>query len=260
MFQKTTLKLRDPSSMGNQSDYFRFSFGQAKEPKDGKVELVASMHTCREGIMGTMRSLINKSSADQPTDKMRMLFRWSASDKVMASHLVAVNGWVERSIPVLHAFEKLAGWPLTRVYKIESSCKWLKCYYFHSSRRWMKASYLLSLYILLVRMCADDRIKGFKDFYGLVDVITKAVKGKLLKNDHGYVTDSMPYWEAIMKGYPRLFRQRKLPYYWDTDRINGQGAFSEGIQYLTRGDTKYTEVRKEMLKIKNELDAKKKSK
>lgn len=210
--------------------------------------------------MGTMRSLINKNSADQPTDKMRMLFRWSASEAIMAGRLSDVEGWVGRSIPVLHAFEKLAGWPLTRAYKIENSSKWLRCYYFHSSRRWIKASYLLSLYILLVRMCADERIKGFKDFYGLVNVITKAVKVKNLKNDHGYVIGSMPYWEAIMKGYPRLFRQRKLPYYWDTDRINGQGAFSEGIEYLTHGDTKYTEIRKEMLKIKNELDAKKKSK
>ena len=104
-----------------------------------------------------------------------------------------------RAAAVLKAFDKLAGWPLTRVYKLDVGSKsdWLQAYYFWSSRRWMKASYLVSLYVLLVRMCKDTRIDGFKDFDGMVKKIQKAINsGTPLKNDHSYVKTSLPYWKA----------------------------------------------------------------
>jgi len=260
MFQKTTFELTPANALGTSCDYFGFGFGCAHEPKDGKIKLVQSYHSCREGLMGSMRSRITgKSSVDQPTDKMRMIFRWSASNHNRATDLPKIDGWVKRSVPVLQAFDRLAGWPLTRVYRIETDHdKWLYAYYFHSSRRWMKSSYLVSLYTLLVRMCKDERIVGFKDFDGLVKVVSKITGAGGLRTDNTYVKDSLPYWEAIMTGYPKLFRKRKLPYYWDTGRLSRDSmGGAEGVQYLVKGDTRYTEVRKELLVIKKQLDSKK---
>ena len=110
---------------------------------------------------------------------------------------------------------------------------------------------------MLVRMCKDPRVKGFKDFDSLVKVIQK-VPANQLTTDSTYVSNSLPYWKAIMTGYPKLFRKRKLPYYWDTARLGGSSSGgAEGLQYLVKGDTQYKEIRKELLEIKKQLDSKK---
>ena len=89
----------------------------------------------------------------------------------------------------------------------------------------------------------------------MVKVIQKCIAGGgNLKCDHTYVKDSLPYWEALLKGYPRLFRQRKMAYYWDSSRLGRNTSSSEGIQYLVKGNTSYEEVRKELVKIKKELE------
>jgi hypothetical protein len=253
MFQKTTYKV-PKGVLGVTASYFGFSFGAATEPKNGELTVIHSTHTCREGLISNMRSRILGDSVEQPTDKMRMIFRWCLSKGNETADRKTSEAWCKRAIPVLHAFERLAGWPLTRVYRLETGEDFLDAYYFWSSRRWMKASYMVSLYVLLVRMCKDERITGFKDFYSLIKLISKVSKAKQLITDHHYVTSSLPYWEALMVGYPEVFRQRKITYYWDTKRIGGNGGSSEGIQYLVSGDTSYTEARNKVLEIKKNLD------
>jgi hypothetical protein len=261
MFQKTTFDYAKADNFSSYSDYFAFNFGSAKEPVDGVVDLVHGTHTCREGLMSNMRSRICGSGTTQPTDKTRMLFFWYASRSNSKKDQVEVKGWTERTVPVIQALDRVAGWPLTRVYQLKTGRDHITGLYYHSSRRWMKSSYLISLYIMLVRMCKDERITGFKDFDGLVKLLDKLCKNNGesnwtgLKSDQGYVKDSLPYWESIMRGYPRLFRARKMDYYWDTDRLGGSSGGYEGIQYLVGGNTKYTEVKDEMLKIKKELKA-----
>lgn len=251
MFQKTVFKFNDGNSC---PDYSGFNFGAAQEPKDGKIKLVSSTHTCREGLFHNMRSRINQENADQPTDKMRMIFRWYSGKKAsQASYLEQAEQWALRSAEVLRVFDRCAGWPLTRVYQLDVGKKsdWLRAYYYWSSRRWMKASYLVSLYVLLVRMCKDERITGFKNIDELVKLVKTTDK---LKNDNHYAKYSAPYWKSIMKGYPDLFMKRKMTYYWDTARVGGSGG-SEGVQYLCNGDTSYTEVRTRLLTIKKAVDA-----
>jgi hypothetical protein len=255
MLQKTVFKLMPPDALGGSSDYAGFQFGCAQEPKNGEIRLVQGYHSCREGLVSSMRGRINEGADNQPTDKMRMIFRWTAGRGASKKDLQDIESWVHRSIAILRALDKLAGWPLTRVYKIEhGKGDWLQPHYFLSSRRWMKSSYLVSLYCLLVRMGKDERIDGFKDFKGLCKVVDKALaSGKNLKNDHTYVKTCRPYWEAIMRGYSRMFEQYKLPYYWDSSKVGGRAGV-EGINYLVTGDTAYTEMYRELKKIRKELE------
>ena len=264
MLQKTTFKMDSPSKLGGSSDYFGFAFGCAEEPMNGKIDLVHGTHTCREGLFSQMRSRIVRDDKSQPTDKTRMMYIWRlGTSGQRSSNGAMVDGWIDRAITITQTIDKMAGWPLTRAYQIETGSTGVRAYYFHSSRRWMKSSYLISLYVMLARMAKDDRITGYKDFEGLKAILEKIIKegdrnsDKALKSDNSYVRDSLPYWEALMKGYPRLFRKRKMPYYWDTGRLSGSSGGSEGIQYLVKGSTQYGEIRTELLKIKAELDGKK---
>jgi hypothetical protein len=262
MLQKTVFEMPNSQKLGGTSDYFSFAFGCAKEPVDGNIDLVHGTHTCREGLFSNMRTRICGSNDSQPMDKTRMMFVWRLAHNSYKRDNDIVDGWIDRAVPIVQVIDKLAGWPLTRAYKVDAQ-DGIRAYYFHSSRRWMKSSYLISLYVLLVRMAKDMRVTGFKDFDGLYKILADVTSGgksgqdQKLASDNSYVKDSLPYWEALMKGYPRLFRKRKMPYYWDTSRLNGGSGGSEGIQYLVKGSTQYGEVREELLKIKKELDAKK---
>jgi len=258
MLQETVYKFDGGNSLGNSSDYFSFAFGAAKEPVGDKIGLVHGVHSCREGLFSNMRRRICDANSSQPTDKMRMLFVWRLAQGAHGRDNLEVDGWIDRAIPIIQAADKMAGWPLTRIHAVDANTPSARVYYFHSSRRWMKSSYLVSLYTLLVRMAKDKRFVGIKNYEDLIKILDdSAKKADKLTIDHTYVMDSYPYWEALLKGYPRLFRQRKMPYYWDTKRLDGSSGGSEGIQYLVKGHTQYGEIRKELLVIKKEIETKK---
>lgn len=269
MLKKTVFKLDSwdgISRIVHPEEYFRFLFAAVKEPKDGIITPISGYFTCREDQMASMRSNIISIKQTQPTDKTRMLFAWTLSEREKAQNLKLTYEWLERAIKVLHVFDKLAGWPLTRVYKVETDNEFIRSYYFHSSRRWMKASYMISLYIMLIRMCQDKRITDFKNFDGLIILLDEIMDAQnnssdldqniALKSDHHYVKDSFKFWKTLMLGYPKLFRKRKLEYYWGTNRINGSSGYSEGVNYLVTGDTAYSEVYSELLKVHENLKKK----
>jgi hypothetical protein len=257
MLQETSFDMKGNTNwtQSGANDYFSFGFGMAKEPKDGCIELVSGSHSCREGLFHSMRQRICGNEGNQPSDKTRLLFHWGAAKSQISRDMKDIEGWITRAVQALQTVDRMVGWPLTRAYEVNTGKENIRrIIYTHSSRRWMKSSYLISLYVLIVRMCKDERITGYKDFAALQKLLLDiSSSGKTLKCDNGYVKDSVPFWEAVLKGYPRLFRARKMPYYWDTGRLNGSSGSSEGIQYLVKGTTQYSEIRTEMLKIQKEL-------
>ena len=286
MIKDTVYDLRLPGTWCKVNGYVNFSFGHCAQPEDGKINLHNNFHGCREGMIGNMRQLITSSSSIFKTDKMRMIFAWKCSNRGSADRSQAVedktmlakslkdgDAWMRRGLAVLNICEKHAGWYLTRVYKCngiadsvsnhvsgeDSVIKWVNPYYFLSSRRWLKSSYMTSLYVLLVRMCGDERITKVKDFDALVKLISGLGS---LQRDNSHVTKTLPYWEAILKGYPEIFEKKKIEHYWEGARIGntGNGNGGEGISMFCSGSTNYKNARERMLKVKNDLDAKKKKK
>jgi hypothetical protein len=172
--------------------------------------------------------------------------------------------WGQRGVEVLHAVEKLAGWPLTKPsFEVEMPRDYMSGMYCYSSRRWLKSPYLMTLYILLVRMCADVRITGFKNYDDLVKLLGNLTSsGNHLKRDTDYVRNTFSFWRALMVGYPKLFRKRKITYYWDTARLqqrrNDYEGYGEGIARLCSGNTEYKEVYQKLIEIKKDLEGKNK--
>jgi len=236
--------------------YFGFSWDYCKEPpKDGVIKTGQYWQGCRDAGIALMREDIVKGK--MKTDYTRMLFKWGlrTAPKLNAEDRNTADAWVNRAVNVLHCLEKLGGWALTRVYKLETPDDTMAVYYFLSSRRWIKSSYLAYMYVLLVRMCHDKWWGKHKSFKDLKEAYYARAKGAQFSYDHGFIRQSFPYWEAIIRGYPQLFEKKKINHYWDYNRINSHtNNKGEGIDKLSRNNSEYRGLFDELKKLKTEFD------
>jgi hypothetical protein len=109
-----------------------------------------------------------------------------------------------------------------------------------------------------MRICADSRISGFKNFDGLSEVMNKYKDGNW-DRDAGHINKTFPYWKALLVGYPDLFRQYKITHYWGLDKINASDfnqAYGEGIYKLCDNSTKWTGMWKQLDDIRKKLNGK----
>lgn len=261
MFEKLKYELAG-KNLPAASSYFSFSFGMAPTPGKEKVVTVTNFHSCREGLISDIRTLITGQGNRMSTDKMRMIFKWNLSEKNITHDTAEHREWLNRGLNILHAYERLAGWPLTKVFEMNTGRNFIKAYYFLSSRRWIKASYLVSLYVLMVRLGKNSALTGFKNSAefeklanGLINKYSTASGGWKqtpagFSGDTGWLKSTLPYWGTILKGYPEMFRKMKITHYWSEDRLSeNYGHAAEGIAYLCKGDTSYKSARKKLLEL-----------
>jgi hypothetical protein len=250
---KSTYKLKINGYDKPSNTYFRFNWDYCKQPpKDGVItKTKVGWHDCRDAGVASMRQDI--LSGKVKTDYTRMLFRWGIPSK---ANVKQAEDWVNRAVNILHVLERLGGWALTRVYKLETPDDSFVAYYFLSSRRWIKSSYLAYLYVLLVRMCADPWWGGHKNFTALKKAYKEKASSKEgFTRDSGYIKQSFPYWEAIVRGYPELFEKKKLEHYWAYERIHTASSnLSEGIDKLSRNRSEYDGLYENLKKLKNKFD------
>lgn len=226
-------------SILNQPSYSGFSFGLA-DVNEKEVEAFGGFHTCREGLL----SKISSDTDNINTDKAYMLLKWEAGSKnALEAEDITKNNlsnqkWIETSLKLLHLYEKIAGWPLTKMYRVKTdNGDNTKLYYCISSRRWIKAPYLMSLYVLLVRIGRFDYLYNFKTEENLAEIVSKLSIGNN-STDERYIKETFQYWRTIVTKYGDLFRKKKIEYYWSKERLTEDAYVGyEGISYLSSGST-----------------------
>lgn len=240
MFHKDKLVYAGSQSFSD-CNYQIFKAGPTLEPKDGKLRAPWQVLSCRDGMGATMREAIIDGTL--PTDKLRLLFIWTNYKENI------VEKWFLRGLRCLHAFEKLAGWPLTRAMKVDMP-RGVTGVYCRGSRRWLKTPYLVTLYVLLVRMCADISIDGFKNFDGMMKIINSKDNWT---RDAQHIVNTREYWKALALGYPYLFEQYKMTYYWSRDQLHNEG-YGEGILKLCSGKTNFPGAYTDLNKVKVDIN------
>lgn len=226
-------------------EYSGFYFGAVHEPKNNTIDNYKNIVSCRDGLGAVMRTGIIEG--DLQTDKLRILFVW---DKITNP-----DQWAQRGLSVIHIMEKLAGWPLTRAMAVEVGRNNVYSVYCRASRRWLKSPYLTTLYILLMRMSRDENISGFKTFDDMEKILLSISR---FNSDDNNIRNTLPYWKALMVGYPEIFEKRKITYYWSLDRLNtGTNGYGEGILRLCDGSTQFKEAHEALMKVHKNLKASK---
>jgi len=261
MFQKEELTLVNYAAGQTLNGYKSFLFGPAQIPDLEKRTIYLSggiLHGCRDAFGKAVRKMIINNDKNLSLDKTRLLFNWTADNRSnghesIKSQHQCYKEWCERGLKIIHTCEKLAGWPMTKVWFVKAPQDYQYMVHTLSSRRWMKSPYLITLYIMLMRIAEDTKIVNFKNFDELEKLLDKHKNN--LKRDGHHVGATLQWWRFILKGYPDLFRQYKLPYYWSLARIPGNYSegYGEGIARLCDGTTKYKEAWQKLQEIKEKL-------
>lgn len=269
MFQKKMYKI-DPKLLKGVPSMTGLGFSPVAPPKDGEILWPAGSMGCRERLIPIIRSNIMGDGKevkikDFSTDKLHLLFLYRTALRVNAAGEVwpefdstaqLLREWVERSVQLVHAAERYAGWPKTKVYPVEvEGVDNIFPYYFLGSRRWLKAPYLVSLYVLLVRCCRNEFLTGYKDLPDAVKLILdKFSKGQSVPTDNSWLRHTAKYWPVVLKGYPQMFRSKKITYYWSPARLeNASYGYSEGIYKLCYGNTQWKEKHQELMTIARKM-------
>jgi hypothetical protein len=266
MFQKEELTLVNHQKFEPKNAYAGFSSIPAQTPDLEKGTIAPaekSLHGCRDALGVSVRKMILNGNKNLSLDKTRWLFCWNGNNYTTGHAPIDIQHtghqeWCERGLAILHACEKLAGWPLTKIWRVKAPAEYQYMVHTLSSRRWMKSPYLITLYVLLMRLAEDKRIVNFKNFDELERLLHKHKSS--LKRDGHHVQSTLPWWRVVLRGYPDLFRQYKLPYYWSLERIPGHhdDGYGEGIARLCDGSTKFAAAHQKLKEIKQKLEKEKK--
>jgi hypothetical protein len=158
---------------------------------------------------------------------------------------------------VLNVFEADAGWLKTKVYQLVDPA-WEDShvsYMFEASRRWMKSTYLLSMYLLIIRSAysmmkdtvnCDRMIRETKTVEGYLSLLTEFERVVVPSY---YIDSSKQYWQLILKSYPELWERRKMEHYWNKEQMGNAFPSHEGLHKLVCGNAADYEVNKKFEKI-----------
>jgi hypothetical protein len=161
--------------------------------------------------------------------------------------LIIVMSNIKSSEAVLNKIETSLGWPLTRTYPVEKmgGDMGLTLSYLTASRRWMKAQYLLSLYLLIVRVMSKStakkhvdelvtaNVKSLEEIFDILRMIPGfgVLSGELRADGTRPIT-SIP---AILSNYDRLFASKST---YDIHSLDGKKgiaiACNDGIRALCK--------------------------
>ena len=241
-----TIGNNDKSRIKSNNSWTKFGVGRpyfsfASAPKNGNVQQVTAFRTCREDLCEFVRcETQGKTNFGMCLTKLRMLkmMRLEPSIKTFTS----IDRKMAAGLKMVNIIEQHYGWPLTKVYPVElaniakATAKRYRIHYIVGSKRWLKAPAMLSLFVLLLRIGANNitailkqlKTNNLEDLIRILDDITKRSRN----SDIAYYREHGKTWLLVLKNYNRLFRRRTIQdFYFPEDRTTGY-LYNEGIALL----------------------------
>lgn len=233
-----------------------FSFSLVVET-EGELQAIDGFTSCRESLIEKMNKRI--SSEKIPTDKVRILF------------ILGKEGWprLSNTRRILNLYDDFAGFSKTDIYK----CKLKSTYdrkgeaeqFYHliiGSRRWIKSSYMLSLFMQMLRVGVKSSCFEDEDFESLQafekkinSIISKASSNTL--SDFSYLKYDFKHWRKFLKGYSVLFGKHTIKKNWSIGhwKINSSQIDTfryEGIHCLLGRDSYNHKLKEAFSKLKED--------
>jgi hypothetical protein len=205
---------------------------------DNKLSVLPGEY-CREQVIYHIITRI-RTAADILTDKMRMVILYGGPARQDNGNYyrgaipegTRILEKIECAVDILHCAEKFVGWPLTRIYEVESPAENIIGRYLVSSRRWIKAPYMVSLYLMLAKIPFEYYpLDKFSNIEELIKVIKTLPGGGI----GFYARESVDDWKTLLLSYEKLFKKKKIDHYWSEEFLGG-GKHYEGVHSLITGD------------------------
>lgn len=209
-----------------------YNFAVCSEIENGNCEQLSQIFTCREGLIGAFRSLLyeNKKLSNK---KISIMLWINSGNETHMKHFGApipydkwVDSSVKASLKAVNCFEKRNKWLRTKAYRVNHEYgKSQRVYVFQGSRWWMTSSYLLSLFLLLLRLGRGPEMKKVASNASTATIV-ETIKdiAKSGKNDYLRV-GAVDKWVVFLDNRRKIFKGRKtfVDNFKATDDVNGEG-------------------------------------
>lgn len=216
---KVKVKLTD-SPFGD--NFFGYQFALCT--KD--LQQATSFDSCREGLVHEVVEYYNESpyaSKQFYKGQTRLLVA-----KQMDYYAVIEESQKEfrkaimRGLRLVHHFEKVAKWPLCRLYEVERAFD-EALFLFKADRRWQRSPHMLSLFALLIRLGQRPEFSRFRTHAEFVKICIELSKKKrgpdaynLKSEDHDLQFIKPKIYlklRRLMKHFDKIFGKRSAKYF-----------------------------------------------
>jgi hypothetical protein len=227
--------------------YPYFKLIEEKQEKFSDPEGGSNFNTCREALIGEVSKHILKGTIK--TDKL-CLSLYLENDLVPQIPIAMKILKLYEDVGKFNAHSEIFHFNLkegTKTFEIKDNL-----FLLIASRRWMKSSYMLSLFLLLLRIgLRSDLTDGD---VGSVEKFEKRLENTAGIGDIHHVVVSKYYWQKVIRNYHELFGKRKISKNWNPDDNKGfydqgYGFKYEGISKLSDGTTKNKPLRDKLVKL-----------
>jgi len=160
-----------------------------------------------------------------------------------------------KSLKIVNSFERHYKWPLSKIRRVDDKRKSITpSILFIGNRKWGISPYLVSFYILLLRLgkyqWVTDNIVNETDHKKLIVKLKKICSvNKHDSRDAMHIHTSISMANILMHNYDELFKGKPKKYHWNTDKLNGNSGSTEGIRLLAEGKTCYKALYKRCKKL-----------
>lgn len=242
-----------------------------KSNKDGEFPILGSFTSCREVFICALWRCICEP-IPRPDYASTILYNRNTLTeellpdtrvRVVVRHISKTNEATKefpvRAKRVLNIFERYLGWRLTRISLAEGECSakitaeysnTIKAsdYLFEFSKKWARSPELLSLYLMIVKLCQYNIWDNFGDVKDLPKVV-HAVCGTSRKGDEivKFFTGTYKYWIPVLDRIDELFmKQNTHDNFEHYDGSYGFHVFVLNQVVRSPAQKKWKKIRKEL--------------
>ena len=203
-------------------------FAFASPFANGKIRMLSSFSSCREYACQDFLKRVRGSWSKRTSQSEIEILRCRVIMQVPIK--IAEADSLETTVRLLRVLEKHAGWPLTKIYELETISTHNRYYLFVSSSRWHRCQYFFSMYMLLLRSftCAKSTYQPAKSVEDLLEILKTRKIANYMK--------LLPSFIKLMENFEKLTRGLSLKKLYDMEELGPQDwAFERGIHYLIGG-------------------------
>lgn len=222
-----------------------YNFSVCSEIKNGSCAQLSDTYSCREGLIGAFRTLLYDNDLSDKKISI-MVYTFSGGKTNIGGQFgdISYNKWAADSakagLKLLNHFEKRNKWFRTKAYRVDHKYnKEYRMYVFQGSRWWMTSSYVLSLFLLLLRIARRTEIHKIAANASTA-TLTKSIMSLPKGDDSGYAV-AADKWAVFLNNRRKIFRGRKT--FRDNFKATGD-INAEGILKLINNNARDEEVQK----------------
>ena len=199
--------------------HYQPQFSWASRPYNGVATQLTSWHGCRETFTSELRRchspVVNKAwrsklKIDSRRARILVLFKQPNMKNDLAIHKAA-EIQMEEAVRVLNIIERYKKWPMSKVSRVDGLSDNESCFLLTGSGKWIISPQMVSFYLLIVRLCAQDKhTAAFKKFSTKDFAAISRSANYSRAGDFGYFRSCYTKLQLFFDNYDELFGETTI--------------------------------------------------